>query len=419
MWISYRTGLQNSCLLQVHRLKEVASKWCQRCAPSLYFWRPCAPLYRQKDSKYLMQISDRVGRGNIKEQYAYIYRNDKFKFLSDSVEGTTWFNQEVGNNETRVMEKSSDGSKQKIQKYLMQISDEVGEATLKQLQPLSTGDLDSMVFIGIHTQPKYASNETSALAKVYDYAVKTFKQENVMLMGDMNAACSNVRISDWDSIELWKRPEFTWLITHDYDTTLSVNCCHYDRIIIAGDELEDAVIRESEVGNNETRVMEKSSDGSKQKIQKYLMQISDEVGEATLKQLQPLSTASKTASVNLEPSLCLIIHDVRSKSLPSQLLSQKSTFGFQIQKKEISTELYSESSNGTSLLNNLRTLQSRYQQLISKEVTDAIVYKIEHGALHDVTSHDDLQHSSFSVRVFYDAAIKTTSVHYCVATTLN
>lgn len=32
-----------------------------------------------------------------------------------------------------------------------------------------------MVIIGVHTQPKYAANETGALANVYDYAAKTFK----------------------------------------------------------------------------------------------------------------------------------------------------------------------------------------------------------------------------------------------------
>lgn len=50
-------------------------------------------------------------------------------------------------------------------------------------------------------------------------------------MGDMNAGCANVRISDWDTMELWRREEFTWLITHDYDTTLSINCCPYDRYL--------------------------------------------------------------------------------------------------------------------------------------------------------------------------------------------
>lgn len=43
-----------------------------------------------------------------------------------------------------------------------------------------------MITIGIHTQPKYAANETSALASVYDFAVKKFKVKvhlkNILLL---------------------------------------------------------------------------------------------------------------------------------------------------------------------------------------------------------------------------------------------
>ncbi|CAL1279619.1 unnamed protein product [Larinioides sclopetarius] len=171
-------------------------------------------LHRRKDSKYMMQISERVGRGNAKEQYAYIYRNDKFKFLA----GHTFPDRK---------------------------DDFMRPPYIAHFATPTLRDLDSMIFIGIHTQPKNAANETSAMAKVYDYAVETFKVKDAMMMGDMNAGCANVRISDWDTIDVWRRKEFTWLITHDFDTTLSVNCCPYDRIIIAGDNVADAVIWKS------------------------------------------------------------------------------------------------------------------------------------------------------------------------------
>ena len=38
-----------------------------------------------------------------------------------------------------------------------------------------SGDMGSMLAIGIHTQPKNAANETSSLANVYDFAVKKFR----------------------------------------------------------------------------------------------------------------------------------------------------------------------------------------------------------------------------------------------------
>ncbi|XP_035230242.1 deoxyribonuclease-1-like 2, partial [Stegodyphus dumicola] len=150
-----------------------------------------------KGVKYMMQISERLGRGNAKEQYAYIYRNDKLIYL----EGHTY-----PDPRDEFMRPP----------YIVHFS----TPTLR--------DLESMVVIGIHTQPKNATNETSALAKVYDYAVKTFQVQDAIIMGDMNAGCQNVRISDWNIIDLWRRKEFTWLISHDFDTTLSVNCCPYD-----------------------------------------------------------------------------------------------------------------------------------------------------------------------------------------------
>ncbi|GIY09166.1 deoxyribonuclease-1 [Caerostris darwini] len=333
-------------------------------------------LHRKRNSKYLMEISERVGRGSAKEQYAYIYRNDKFRFLSGHI-------------------------------YPDPKDNFMRPPFIAHFATPTLRDLDSMLFIGIHTQPKNAANETGALAKVYDYAVKTFKVKDAMLMGDMNAGCANVRISDWDAMELWKRKEFTWLITHDFDTTLSINCCPYDRIIVAGDDLQEAVIWDS-VGPFKYRDLYGLSTNT-------ALAVSDHWPvEVKLK-----GGTSKEAKANLTPSLCLMIHDSRASSLPTQLKTQKTTFGFEIETTDSSTELYAESSNGTALLVNLRTLQAKYQQLISKETVDAVSYKVEHGALSDVTSNDDLENPFFTTRIYFDASDETTTVHYCLATTIN
>ncbi|GBN19792.1 Deoxyribonuclease-1 [Araneus ventricosus] len=388
-------------------------------------------LHRRKDSKYMMQISERVGRGNAKEQYAYIYRQvfpTKFQifhgwFRSNQKLGSLWPGEKVSplgleasRFQTRYKEKKRRAcgpDKNDKFKFLSghtfpdRKDDFMRPPYIAHFATPTLRDLDSMIFIGIHTQPKNAANETSAMAKVYDYAVKTFKVKDAMLMGDMNAGCANVRISDWDAIDVWRRKEFKWLITHDFDTTLSINCCPYDRIIIAGDNVEEAVIWES-VGAFKYRDLYGISTG-------MALAVSDHWPvEVKLR-----GGTSAQAKANLEPSLCLTIHDVRAQSVPQQLRSQKSTFGFQIESTEDYTELYSESTNGTALLYSLKTLQSKYQQLISKEVTDAILYKVGHGALSDATSHDFLEHYLFSVRIYFDATDETTTVHYCTATTLN
>ncbi|XP_011885698.1 PREDICTED: deoxyribonuclease-1 isoform X4 [Cercocebus atys] len=69
--------------------------------------------------------------------------------------------------------------------------------------------------------------------------------QDVMLMGDFNAGCSYVRPSQWSSIRLRMSPTFQWLIPDTADTTATSTHCAYDRIVVAGTLLQDAVVPDS------------------------------------------------------------------------------------------------------------------------------------------------------------------------------
>lgn len=130
-------------------------------------------------------------------------------------------------------------------------------------------------------------------------------------------------------------------------------------------------------------------------------------------------SASKEAEHNVKPSLCLTLIDERKTSISEQIQKQKKTFGFEINAADTFVNLYSESSVRTEVLQNLQKLGSKYPELIPKEVVDTIVYKDAHGTLEDSSAHNDVEHTSFSVNVYYDKEEESTTVNYCTATTIN
>lgn len=64
-------------------------------------------------------------------------------------------------------------------------------------------------------------------------------------MGDFNAGCSYVSSSQWSSIRLRTSPLFQWLIPDSADTTVTSTHCAYDRIVVAGTQLQSAVVPDS------------------------------------------------------------------------------------------------------------------------------------------------------------------------------
>jgi len=83
---------------------------------------------------------------------------------------------------------------------------------------------------GVHIKPSDAVAEIIALEKVFNYSRDYFKTDDVIIMGDLNADCSYVSNSKWETIPLKNDPNYHWLIGDDVDTTVSATTCAYDRL---------------------------------------------------------------------------------------------------------------------------------------------------------------------------------------------
>ncbi|XP_012672147.2 deoxyribonuclease-1-like 1 isoform X1 [Clupea harengus] len=106
--------------------------------------------------------------------------------------------------------------------------------------------LGEFVLIPQHTSPSNATKEIDELYDVFVAIKKKWRVENVMFLGDFNAACGYVAKKNRKNIRLYTDPSFIWLIGDDIDTTVreSTNCA-YDRIIIHGENFARGIVPNS------------------------------------------------------------------------------------------------------------------------------------------------------------------------------
>nr|XP_055024947.1 deoxyribonuclease I-like 1-like isoform X2 [Misgurnus anguillicaudatus] len=152
--------------------------------------------------------SKRMGRKTYKEQYVYIYRKDMLQ-VQDQY-------QHPKSNETA--EESEVFTREP---FIIRIR---SPTTL----------VKNFVLIGQHTCPKTAMKEMDALYEVFQTVRKKWKAENVMFLGDLNAACSYVTKKGLKNVRIRNDPKFQWLIRDEQDTTVREKThCAYDRICSA------------------------------------------------------------------------------------------------------------------------------------------------------------------------------------------
>ncbi|CAH1776658.1 unnamed protein product [Owenia fusiformis] len=148
--------------------------------------------------KYTMAISERLGRSNSKEQYAYIYR----------LSTTAVFAAEVFDDAQDVFEREP---------YIVAFF--AREAAVPKF-----------VLAGIHVKPSDALAELNALAQVKTYIKNHLNTDEVVFMGDFNADCSYLNAGERDALVL-KSSDYYWPIGADVDTTVSKSNCAYDRFV--------------------------------------------------------------------------------------------------------------------------------------------------------------------------------------------
>ncbi|XP_062975026.1 deoxyribonuclease gamma-like [Elgaria multicarinata webbii] len=172
--------------------------------------------------------SKRLGRGSYKEQNVFVYRTDVAS-ITDSCQ----FGDEVAR-ESEVFAR---------------------EPFAARFYSSYTAILDFVLLLH-HSSPREAVQELNLLFGVCMELMRRWKTENVMVLGDLNAAGAYIPASAWAGIHLRNHLAFHWLIGDKEDTTVSHRTCYaYDRIIVHGEELLRAVVPRSAKAFNFTRAL--------------------------------------------------------------------------------------------------------------------------------------------------------------------
>ncbi|XP_004604211.1 deoxyribonuclease-1 [Sorex araneus] len=167
---------------------------------------------------YHYVVSEPLGRSTYKERYLFVFRPDQVSVLDSYLydDGCEPCGNDTFSREPAIVKFSSPYT-------------EVKEFAIAPL----------------HAAPDEAVAEINSLYDVYLDIRKKWNLEDIMFMGDFNAGCSYVSQSQWSSIRLRTNPAFLWLIPDSADTTVTTTNCAYDRIVVAGTKLQDAIVPDS------------------------------------------------------------------------------------------------------------------------------------------------------------------------------
>ncbi|XP_069501561.1 deoxyribonuclease gamma-like [Ambystoma mexicanum] len=165
--------------------------------------------------QYTYLESKRLGRNSYKEQYVFIYRAGAVKVVD-------WYQY------AEVQEGDQDAFAR--------------EPFIVRFHSPKTVIKD-FVLVSQHTRPREAAKEIQKLFRVIEEVRVHWKTENIMLLGDLNAACGYLTNEDWKSIRLRSGDRFHWLIGDKDDTTVSHKThCAYDRIVVHGEEFLRGIV---------------------------------------------------------------------------------------------------------------------------------------------------------------------------------
>ncbi|XP_058229643.1 deoxyribonuclease 1 like 4, tandem duplicate 1 [Hemibagrus wyckioides] len=168
--------------------------------------------------QYSMKLSVRLGRTIYKEQFLFLYRGDVVKVT-----------------DTYQYEDNQPGDVDAFDRepYILHFS--APNTVVKNL-----------VLVPVHTKPEDSEKEVDELYDVVMTVKDKWKTNNIMILGDFNADGSYVSKKEMKAIRIYTDKNFHWLITDNVDTTTSTKNDHtYDRIVVYGQKLLDAVVPNS------------------------------------------------------------------------------------------------------------------------------------------------------------------------------
>ncbi|XP_006807436.1 deoxyribonuclease-1-like [Neolamprologus brichardi] len=168
---------------------------------------------KNKSHPFKMLSSEPKGRNSHKEQFVFFYRHDEINV-------TDYYQYEEENEDVLAREP-----------FIVMF--ECPNTVVKNL-----------VLIPVHIDPDDAENELEALDDVVEDARETFETDNIMILGDFNADGRYLNDETREALSI-SSPPYHWLIDEDADTTTGANDHTYDRIVVYGDEMYDAVVANS------------------------------------------------------------------------------------------------------------------------------------------------------------------------------
>lgn len=105
-----------------------------------------------------------------------------------------------------------------------------------------TAAVKDLVLIPVHTKPDDSQKELDELHDVVEAVRRRWRTDNIMILGDFNADGRYLSKRKKDTIRFCSAP-YHWLIEDDVDTTSSnFNDHTYDRIVVFGQTLLNAIV---------------------------------------------------------------------------------------------------------------------------------------------------------------------------------
>lgn len=155
-------------------------------------------LNEYSNDKYSIKISKRLGSTKVKEQYVYFYKNiPELEVLSDYQFNDRMYQFERAPYSLKVKYKNN-----------------------------------VFALIGIHVDPDRVYAELESLNDIVPILKMKLRVRDVIILGDLNAACSYLSRNTNFSLNLKRNSEYKWLIRDVNDTTVGFGNCAYDRIIV-------------------------------------------------------------------------------------------------------------------------------------------------------------------------------------------
>lgn len=187
-------------------IQEIRDRW-ETSIELLHF-----ELNKASNDMYDKIVSERLGTGQVKEQYAFFYRDSDISVVSEYVYNGT----------NNIFERPP---------YIAKFR---AENTV----------ISEFVLVGIHAKPAKAIEEISALEIVTYDIISEMKTDDILILGDLNADCKYAPKYKLDLTQIGRKQEFHWLISSGTKTAVATDCA-YDRFIVYGEKLRSTILEGS------------------------------------------------------------------------------------------------------------------------------------------------------------------------------